>query len=161
MAKMLATPVRQRRGNCALVRRRCAGSSGRGLHWPGARVWEHHHARSDRGFLVEIHRILIDHADAAGGEALANCPGLVRAMDAKQRILVSLPKIHGPGAERIGRAAMHANAALQLNHRLEKFGPAVEHFFRRVPVWPLLLALDRGHPSPAEPFAADPDSIAG
>src|ERR1019366_9916062 len=44
---------------------------------------EHHDPRANRRLLVEIHHILVDHANAAGGDALSDGPGLDRAMDAK------------------------------------------------------------------------------
>ena len=82
-------------------------------------------------------------------------------MDAKQRIVVTLPQIHGAGAERVGRATVHANSALQINHHFLEVWPAIDHLLRRVPVWPFLLALNRCVTRPDESFASDPDAIAG
>ncbi len=104
----------------------------RGVGCDGPRKTEHHNPRADWCFLVEIHRILIDHAIAARRLARPNGPGLIGAMNAKIRILVALPKIHGAGTERIGGAAVHPNPALQPDHRFHEVRPAVEHFLGRI-----------------------------
>src|SRR5215204_3572769 len=52
---------------------------------------------------VEINGVLIDHPNAAGGNAPADCPRLVGAVDAVEGILVALPQVHGASAERVAR----------------------------------------------------------
>ncbi len=81
-------------------------------------------------------------------------------MYAKQRVSVALPEIHGACSQRVGGTAMHAEAALQLNQLLFEIGPTLNHFLRRIPVRPFLLALDRRFARPGETLAADTDAIA-
>ena len=68
----------------------------------------------------KVHRILVDHADAPGRYALADCPWLEGAVDAKQGVAVILPQIQSPRAKRVSRPAMHPDAALQFAHLLER-----------------------------------------
>src|SRR2546430_17492102 len=114
----------------------------RGVGCDGPRETEHHNPRADWRLLVEIHRILVDHANTARGDALSDGPGLIGAMNAKICIFVPLPKVHGAGAERIGGAALASHPPLQPDHPFPEGRPSGEHFLWRVPVGPFLLALD-------------------
>src|SRR5215471_14536493 len=71
------------------------------------------HLRARRHALVEVDHVLIDHADAAGGDAAADGPRLGGAVDAVERVLVVLPQIKRAGAERVARSTRHAEAPLQ------------------------------------------------
>src|SRR5687767_14308033 len=77
---------------------------------------EHDHGRPDRGPVVQVDRVLVDHADAAGGDAGPDGRWLDRPVDAEERVLTVLPEVHGARAERVAGAARHADAALQLAH---------------------------------------------
>src|SRR4051812_47920431 len=89
---------------------------------------EHHHLGAHRRAGIKVDDVLVDHADAAGGDAPANREGLHRAVDAVERVLVSLPEIERAGAERVARAAMHANAALEFAHLTRELWLALQHF---------------------------------
>ena len=56
---------------------------------------KHHDPRTDRRALVKVDHILVDHADAAGGNARADGPRFDGAVDAVERVLVALPEVHG------------------------------------------------------------------
>src|SRR5262249_955720 len=62
---------------------------------------------TDGSTLIEIDCVLIDHADATGGDTLADSRRLYRPVDAKKRVLIVLPEIHRAGAERIVWTASH------------------------------------------------------
>src|SRR5215211_4971453 len=121
---------------------------------------KHHDLGADLDALVEIDHVLIDHADAAGGDAPADGPRLDGAVDAEQRVLVALPQIHGARSQRIARSARHADAAPELARLPHELGLARKHLLGRVPVGPLLLVVDGRHPRPAEAFASHADAIA-
>ena len=73
---------------------------------------KHHDPRTNRCALVKVDYILVDHADAAGGNARADGPRFDGAVDTVKRVLVALPEVHGAGTERVARASMHAEATL-------------------------------------------------
>src|SRR5450759_619444 len=122
--------------------------------------WKHHDPRTDRRALVKVDHVLVDHADAAGGNARADGPRFDGAMDAVERVLVALPEVHGAGTERVARAARHAEAALQFAHLPPQLGLALNHLFGRIPVRPLLLVVDCRRARPAEALAPYADAIA-
>ena len=62
---------------------------------------QHHDPRPDRRALVEVDDVLVDHADAAGGNTPADGPRFDRAVDAIKCILVALPEVHRARTERI------------------------------------------------------------
>ena len=95
-----------------------------------------------------------------GARVGANGPGFIGAVDAVQRVLVALPQIHGPRADRIIGTAFHADAALQLHHVLAQLRLACQHFRGRIPIGPLLLAVDGRKPGPDEAFRPDAHAIA-
>src|ERR1035438_260515 len=88
---------------------------------------KHYDPRTNRRALVKVDHILVDHADAAGGNARADGPRFDGAVDAIERILDALPEVHGAGTERIARAARHAEAALQFAHLPPQLGLALNH----------------------------------
>ena len=51
--------------------------------------------------------------------------------------------------------ALHADAALQLHHVLAQLRLARQHFRRRIPIGPFLLAMDCRAPGPDKAFRAD------
>jgi len=103
---------------------------------------------------------LVDHADAAGGNAPADGPRLDRAVDAVERILVALPEIHGARAERVAWAARYTDAALQFAHLPPQLGLALNQFLGRIPVRPFLLVVNGCYPRPPKAFASYADTIA-
>src|SRR5262249_32427142 len=121
---------------------------------------QHHDLGADARAIVELDDVLVGHSNAARGNALADGPRLVGAVDPVKGVLVALPKIQGAGAERILRTARHAEAAAQLVHRRSALGLAREDFFGRIPVRPFLLAVHGRHAGPAESFAADAHAVA-
>src|SRR5215216_6041270 len=120
---------------------------------------KHHDLGADLDALVEIDHVLIDHADAAGGDAPADGPRLDGAVDAEQGVLVALPQVHGARSQRIARSARHADAAPELAHLPHELGLARKHLLGRIPVGPLLLVVDGRHSRPAEAFASHADAI--
>src|SRR5258708_3781811 len=78
--------------------------------------WEHHDFGAYGRAVVEVNDVLVDHSNATRGNALADGPGLVRAVNPVKGVLVALPEIQCAGAERVVRAAAHSHAAPQLGH---------------------------------------------
>ena len=65
----------------------------------------------DRARLHPVHEIddvLVEHADAARRDGLADIFRLVGAVDAVQRVLVALVEVERPRAQRIGRTSGNA-----------------------------------------------------
>ena len=94
--------------------------------------------------------VVVCQADAAGGNGIADGPGLVGAMDTVD----GRADVEGAGAKRIVRATLHVSGQ----------DPAVtaftgNHFRRRGPARPLGLAGDVVHAGPFEAFAADADAV--
>ncbi|BAR54742.1 hypothetical protein NK6_1558 [Bradyrhizobium diazoefficiens] len=106
----------------------------------------HHHARADLDPVEQVRDVLVQHADAAGGDELADRRGLVGAVDAVD----GRAEIHRAGAERIAGAA---------GHEARQIGLALDHLGRRMPIRPLGLAGDLLHPGPGEAVAADADAV--
>src|ERR1035437_285966 len=121
---------------------------------------KHHDPRTDRRALVKVDHVLVDHADATGGNARADGPRFDSAVNAVERVLVALPEVHGAGTERIARAAGHAEAALQFAHLPPQLGLALNHLLGRIPVRPLLLVVNGRPAPPAEALAPPTDAIA-
>src|SRR6185503_3302298 len=116
---------------------------------------KHFYLGSDRNPVVEMDDILVDHSDAAGRHAGANRLRLDCSMDAVERVDFPLPQIEPAGADRIAWPARHALAALQVHELRLDIGPPRDHFGRRIPVRPLLLAVDGGRTIPLEALLAD------
>lgn len=84
--------------------------------------------------VVEVNHVLVDHANATGGNVLADGPWLVRAMDPVEGVFVFLPQIKSAGTEWIVRSAGHSQAALQFSHSWSELGPALEDLVGRIGV---------------------------
>src|SRR5215471_8784777 len=121
---------------------------------------QHHDLRAERHALVEVHHVLIDHPNTTGRDALPDRPWLGGAVNTVERVLITLPQIHGAGAERIARAAGHPKATLQFGELPPKVGLARDHLLRRVPVGPFLLVLDHRDARPLETLTPYPNAVA-
>src|SRR5712671_1483982 len=121
---------------------------------------KHHDLGAYGRALIDVGHSLIDHADASGRDILAYRPGFDGAVNAKERILVTLPEIQGTGAERVARTAMHADATLQLAHHAPDLGLALDHFLGWIPVRPLLLVVNGSDARPFESAPANADAVA-
>src|SRR5918993_5348085 len=88
-------------------------------------VLQHQYARAYRRALVEVDDILVQHANAAGGDVGADGPGFGRTVDAIDEILAVAVEIMGARPERIIRPALHMARQVRA---------AREHFGRRRPV---------------------------
>jgi len=107
-----------------------------------------------RRLLIEIHRILVDHANAAGGLARTNRPGLIGAMDAKY-VSWFLAKDTWRGRERIGGPPCMPSPLCSAT--IDFLSPAGGPPFPwAIPVRPFLLALDRRVAIPNEPSRPTP-----
>src|SRR5262249_3556490 len=109
---------------------------------------------------IEIDGVLVDHANAAGGNALADGPGLIGAMDPIKRVSITLPEIHRAGAKRVTRAAAHTDAALQLTHLSPELRLSLQHLLGRIPVRPFPLIMNRRYAGPGEACAPDANAVA-
>src|SRR4051794_20254675 len=109
-----------------------------------------HDSGTERRALVEVDDVLVEHTNAAGGDALTNGPGLVRPVDPVKRILVTLPEIHGAGTEWIARPASDAETASQCAEVFLELGLTLDHFFWRIPIRPFLFVPDCCHAGPSE-----------
>src|SRR3954447_26265285 len=77
-----------------------------------------------------------------------------------QRVLVSLPEVHGARPERVGGPTRDADATLQLAKLRAKIGPALDHLLGRVPIRPFLLVVDDRSAGPGEAFLAHAHPVA-
>ena len=124
--------------------------SGRGRSGRGSRrraAGHHDDAGADLGALEQVGDVLVQHADAARRDELADRRGLVGAVDAVD----GRTEIHRAGAQRIAGAA---------GHEARQIGLALDHLGRRMPIRPLGLAGDLLHAGPGEAVAADADAVA-
>ena len=121
----------------------CAEAVAAGGGPPG----KHHHAGADLDAVEQVGDILVQHADAARGDELADRRGLVGAMDP----IDGGTEIHRARAQRIAGAA---------GHEARQIGLAFDHLRRRMPIRPLGLAGDLLHAGPGEAVAADADAVA-
>ena len=104
-------------------------------------VLPHDDARADRHAVVEVDHVVVDQAEAAGRDRVADRLRRVGAVDAVDR----LAEIHGAGAERIAGSA---------GHEARQIGLALDHLRRRMPVRPFGLAGDlqqAGQVKPSRP----------
>src|SRR5271166_585453 len=69
------------------------------------------HFGADRRALIKMHRVLIDHANAARRKALTNGPGFVCAVNAEQGVDIALIKIVRACPQRVLWAARHPKSA--------------------------------------------------
>src|SRR5450759_4999564 len=112
-----------------------------------ARLVLHHHGGADRDATVEIGDVVIGHAEATGGNRLADRLRLVGAVNAIQR----RSQIHGARAERIVDAAGHVT---------RQIGATRQHLRGRGPARPFLLGGDAVSATPAKAVTADADAVA-
>src|SRR5690606_23695030 len=110
---------------------------------------------ADVGAGIEMLHVLVHHADAARRHVLADRPGLVRAVDAEDRVAAALGEIERARAERVVLAA-----GLGDGQDAALLGLAAAHLGRRRPARPFGLAADLHHARPAEAVAADADAVA-
>src|SRR5208337_877087 len=103
--------------------------------------------RSDRHAAIEIGDVIVDEAEAAGRDGVADRLRLVGAMDA----IDGLAEIERARAHRVARAA---------GHEARQIGLALDHLRWRTPVRPFLLAGNLLQPGPLEAVAADADAVA-
>src|SRR5271166_5926222 len=103
--------------------------------------------RSDRHASIEIGDVIVDEAEAAGRDGVADRLRLVGAMDA----IDGLAEIERARAHRVARAT---------GHEARQVGLALDHLRRRPPVGPFLLAGDLLQARPLEAVAADADAVA-
>ena len=113
----------------------------------GGAAGQHDHAGADLDAVEQVRDILVQHADAARGDELADRRGLVGAVDA----IDGGAEIHRARAQRIARAAGHEARQIRLT---------LDHLGRRMPIRPLGLARDLLHAGPGEAVAADADAVA-
>src|SRR5215470_178865 len=86
-----------------------------------------HHFGADVYAPIEVGHVLVEHADAAARHLMADGGRRVGAVDAVNGIA----EVHGAGPQRVTRAAGHKARQVRL---------ALQHFRRRDPVRPFLLA---------------------
>ena len=110
--------------------------------------------------LVEVDRVLVDHADAAGRDTRADRPGLDRAVDAVERVLVALHRYIARAPSGLPGPPGMPRPLCKFRHIRLELGLALDHLLRRIPVRPFLLVRDSGHARPAEALAADADAVA-
>ncbi len=97
--------------------------------------------------IEEVADVLIQHADAARRHELADCRGLIGAVNA----IHGGAEIHGAGAKRVAGTA---------SHEARQIGLPLDHLARREPVRPLRLLGDLLHAGPGETVAADANAVA-
>src|SRR5262249_31987282 len=115
---------------------------------------------ADLGAAIEVGHVVVGEPDTAGGYIGADGPRLVGAVNAEKRVFVATPEIERAGADRILRAALHAQPAFQLHQVRPDLGLALQHLGGRIPARPLLLGVNGGAPGPDESFGTDADAIA-
>src|SRR3974377_2127834 len=125
---------------------------------PAARG-QYDHPGADRHALVQIHDVLVRHTDAAGRYAGPDRPWLAGAMEAVECVLLPLPQIHGACAHRAVWSTAQAFSARQRLQVLRDFRMLGEVLLGRIPVRPLLFAVNGGVPSPAVALAAHANAI--
>src|SRR5215203_3970210 len=129
---------------------RAAPSCSLGLRSPLPAASDEHRG-PDRDALVEVENLLIQQADAAARDLLANGPGLVGAMNAEQGVAAVLVEVERAGPERIVEPAL-----------LEARQVGLEAHNRggRTPVRPDRLAANIGSSSPGVALLAHANAVA-
>src|SRR5262249_49755309 len=84
---------------------------------------EHYHARADFYSLVEVHNVLVCESDAARGYESPDGRGLVRAVDAVERVTQI-------------KCARPEGVALATGHKARQIGLAFDHLFGWIPIGP-------------------------
>src|SRR5580693_825859 len=105
------------------------------------------HLRADRHAVVKVDHVVIDKTKAARRDGVSDRLRLVRAVNTVD----GATEIHRARAERIARTA---------GHEPRQIGLALNHFRRRTPIRPFLLARYLLQAGPGEALAADADAIA-
>src|SRR6202451_553350 len=105
------------------------------------------HLGADRNAAVEVDHVLVDQTEAARRDRGSDRLRLVGPMDA----IDGGAEIHRARPERIARSA---------GHEPRQGGLAFNHFRRRAPVRPFLLARNLLQAGPLEAIAADADAVA-
>src|SRR5271166_6783927 len=102
---------------------------------------------ADRHPIVKVDHVVVDEPKAARRDGVADRLRLVRAVDAVH----GLTEVHRARAHRIARAA---------RHETRQVGLALDHFRRRTPVRPFLLARDLLQAGPLEALSTDTNAVA-
>src|SRR5829696_7688132 len=120
------------------------------LHAP-APITPDQHSGPDRHAAVEVRDVLVQHADAAARDLIANSPGLVRAVNAEQDVAAVLIQVERTGAEGVVEPALleARQVGFQTNHR-----------GGRPPIGPDRLAAHYGCAFPRESLFAHADAVA-
>jgi hypothetical protein len=105
-----------------------------------------HNASAQCHSVIQVFDILVEQTNAAGRNKLTDGRGLIRAMNAIERIA----KVERPCAKWIARTACHES---------RQVGLAVNHFWRRMPIRPFDHASNALRTGPCETFAADANTI--
>src|SRR5690606_31391033 len=124
------------------------------LRRQGLGAAEHDHLGAERHAVVEVDDVLVEEPDAAARYGAPDAARVRRAVQAIERLLLALVKIERACPERIVEAAFHA---VGIGRRGRVAG---DHFRRRKPFRPGLLALDGGVAGPGEALPADADAVA-
>jgi hypothetical protein len=115
----------------------------------------------DRRTVIKIDHVIIGKPDAARRNIGADCPRLVRTVDAIKRVLTAGIEVHGSGTKRIFGTAFHSEtAASHLRHVLSKLGLTNHHFRGRIPVGPFQLMINGGSAGPEEALSTNANAIA-
>src|SRR5829696_401541 len=114
------------------------------LHAP-APVTPDQYGGPDRHTAVKVRDVLVQHADAAARDLVADGPGLVGAMNAEQGVAAVLVEVERAGPERIVEPAL-------LEAR--QVGLEAHHRGGRTPGRPDRLAANIGSSSPGEALLA-------
>src|ERR1700730_7485618 len=101
----------------------------------------------DRDAVVEIDDVAIDQAEASGRNRASDGLRLIGAVNTIDR------------RTKIKRARAHGIAG-SARHEAGQIGLALDHFRRRSPVWPFLLACDAQQALPLKAVAANADTVA-
>src|SRR5262249_5515677 len=107
---------------------------------------EHYHARADLYSLVEVHDVLVCESDAARGYESPDGRGLVRAVDAVERVAQE----KRAGAEGVAPAS---------GHKTRQIGLAFDHLFGWIPIGPFRQPGNPFAARPSEAVAADPNAV--
>ncbi len=105
----------------------------------------------------QMNDILIEHANAAGGDSLADRLEFGIAVDAIDRIPVAFVNVERARSERIVEAGRHAAIVDAVGFEL---GLARDHLVWRIPAWPFALVSDMALTLPGKAVAPYADTIA-
>src|SRR5690242_3409828 len=106
---------------------------------------------SDWNAVVEVVHVLVQEPNAPRRDRLPDGARLVRAMNAKQRVPLTLEQVERACPKRVVDPALH---------KVGQIRPTLEHLSGRRPRRPLGLALHLRRAGPGKPASAHPDAIA-